>query len=392
MITLDKLLIKILNSPKEELTHVPHREIKILKSLGKLVSTSNFVTENQGKLLVKILGENLSNFGNLSNEISEAILLPQWSRPFRVIDKTKKLYMSEDNSCIVLEFAFSSSLRKTLQEMWRTLGSVNTGSSGRTHLIELTEQNVVSLVETFQPLGFEIDEKIENFYKTIKSWSEEAVKNQFLLENIEHANFQKHITKDLGIDTEVSKTIIIDRSVRYQYFLKNYEKTPENLTEIIAYRKNSKVWVNKNNYTLEEIFSSLKQLQRLPALVIFDHNDHKKCLEDLKNLQKSLEKNEIIEGVGIYFRLDNDDVGSQFNKLIAEAGYNSQLDKDTKIVGVQNGKIPKFFLKSDWKPMSVISIGSSLKQTKTAVYANCCDLIISYTEQQPIIEHRVLWE
>jgi hypothetical protein len=82
----------------------------------------------------------------------------------------------------------------------------------------------------------------------------------------------------------------------------------------------------------------------------------------------------------------------EFNKFIADKQYNAQLDQSTKIVGVQNGKIPKFFLKNDWKPMSVISIGSSLKQTKTAVYANCCDLIISYSDSQPIIETRTLWE
>ncbi len=392
MTTLDKLLIKLLNLPRENLSKVPGREIKILKSLGKLVGNSNFITENQGKLLIKIFSENLENFGEFSEEISNCITTPRWSKPFRVVDKTKKLYLSSDKTSIVLEFSFSSSLKNKLQEIWRKLGSVTTGTSGRTYEIDLTEQNIVTLVETFQPLGFEIDEKIEDFYQTIKSWSDEAVKSQFLLENFDHANFQKHISNDLGIDTEVINEVIVDRSIRYQFFVKNHEKNPENLTEIIAYRKSPKIWIDKNNYSLEEIFSSLKNLKRLPALIIFDMNDRKKCLEDLENLQKSLNKNGISDSVGIYFRLDNDEYGGKFNRLIADNQYNAQLDKDTKIVGVQNGKIPKFFLKNEWKPMSVISIGSSLKQTKTAVYANCCDLIIAYTEQQPIIENKILWE
>ena len=41
--------------------------------------------------------------------------------------------------------------------------------------------------------------------------------------------------------------------------------------------------------------------------------------------------------------------------------------------------------------MSVISIGNSIKQTKTAAYANCCDLVISYTDSQPLIETGNLW-
>jgi hypothetical protein len=392
MTQIDKILIKILNLPDNDLMLVPRRELKILKNLGKLVSSPHFITENQGKLLMKILNENLRNFNGISDEISESLLTPSWSRIFRPVDKTKKIYLSTDNSTIVMEFAYSSVIRKVLQSIWRDLGNISQETSGKIYNIELTEKNIVKLVDTFKPLEFEIDEKIENFYKIIKSWSETEIKNKFLLSNFDHSNFQKLITSDLGIDTPISDDTIADRSVRYQYFLENPKKTPENLTEILAYRKNTKVWINKNSYSLEEILSSLKQIKRLPVLVIFDCNDHKKCYEELVDLHKSLEKTEIFENIGIYFRLDNDEGGSMFNKFIAENKYNAQLDETTTIVGVQNGKIPKFFLKSPWKPMSVISIGSSLKQTKTAVYANCCDLIISYTEQEPIIENKVLWE
>jgi hypothetical protein len=104
-----------------------------------------------------------------------------------------------------------------------------------------------------------------------------------------------------------------------------------------------------------------------------------------------LEKNRIFDNVGFYFRLDNDTHGKEFNQLIAEKKYNTQLNSQTKIAGVQTGKIPKFFLKNDWKPMSVISIGNTLRNSKTAVYANCCDLIISYSDNEPIIETQNLW-
>lgn len=392
MTQIDKILIKILNLPEDDLAGVPRRELKILKNLGKLVLSPNFITENQGKLLSKILNENLKNFGDLGDEILSSLTSPTWSRVFRPLDKTKKMYLSSDNSSILLEFAYSSSIRKILQNIWRDLGNVSQENSGKIYTIDLTEKNIIKLVETFEPHGFEIDEKILNFYKIIKSWSISDIRSQFLLGNIDHTNFQKQITEDLGLDTPVSDIVLLDRSVRYQYFLENTKKTPENLTEILGCRQTTKVWIDKNNYSLTEIFQALKNLKRLPTLVIFDSNDHKNCLENLVNLKKSLEKNEIFESIGIYFRLDNNEYGSIFNKFIAENQYNSQLDKTTKIVGVQNGKIPKFFLKNEWKPMSVISIGSALKQTKTAVYANCCDLIISYTEQEPIIENKILWE
>lgn len=394
MTTVDKILLQIINGPEENIRVIKSRDMKVMKSLGKIILSPNFITENQGRLLLKIFHENLENFGDFSEEVKAVISSPSWSKPFRPIDKTKKMYLSTDDLCIVIEFAFSSPLRKLITGIWKEVSGLSQINSGKIYRADLTEKNIVKLYETFEPHGFEIEEKIHDFYKTIKSWSKIEVKSQFLLTNFSHANFQKAITQDLGLETPIDQNIIKDRSMRYQYFLENDENTenlPKNLTEKIAFRKSNKVWINRSETSLDEIFSSLLKLKRLPALVIFDHNDYKRCFEDLKHLHENLEKNGIFEGVGIYFRLPNDEQGTQFNKFIADHQYNVQLDEKTKIVGVQNGKIPKFFLKNAWKPMSVISIGNSIKQTKTAAYANCCDLVISYTDSQPLIETGNLW-
>ena len=61
-------------------------------------------------------------------------------------------------------------------------------------------------------------------------------------------------------------------------------------------------------------------------------------------------------------------------------------------MGVQTGKIPKFLLKTDWKPMSVLSLGATLRHSKTAVYASCCDLILTYSDAEPIMETMLKWE
>lgn len=395
MTTIDKILLKVLGLPQEILSKIKPRDLKVLNSLAKIISSPNFVTENQGRLLIKVLSENSKNFGDFSSDVVSALEAPQWSKSFRPVDTTKKLYsqLTPDGSLLLtIEFAFSSAIRKTLSVQNKKISGLIQASPGKLYHADYTEKNIVALVDLLKPLNFEIEEKIQDFYNTIKSWSEIDIKSQFLISNISHANFQKSITADLGIDTPLDDNIIADRSVRYQYYTEKTEKIGENLVEKIAFRKNSKVWIDSKEHTLDDVFSSLLKLKRLPALLIIDPNDHKKCLEDLQKIHQSLEKNGIFENIGIYFRLPNDESGSQFNKMIADNHYNAELNSSTKIVGVQNGKIPKFFLKNDWKPMSVVSIGSGLKQTKTAAYANCCDLIISYTEQQPIIETRTLWE
>jgi len=391
MKTIDGILLQILSLPDEQWKIISTRDFKVLKSLGKVVTSPGFITENQGRLLIKILKENLEKLKDFQIEVEEALVLPIWSKTFRPIDKTKKIFLSTDEPGIIIEFAFSSPLKKVINSIWKEVEGISQTNSGKIYHATLTEKNIVKIVETFKPLDFEIEEKIENFYETITSWSKKEVENQFLLTTISHANFQKAITQDLGLETSIDNLVIKDRSHRYQYFAEETSENPGNLTEKLAFRKSNKVWINKKETGLDEIFASLLKLKRFPTLVIFDHNDHKRCFEELKNLRENLEKNGIFDNVGIYFRLPNDEYGTQFNKFIADHQYNTQLDDDTKIVGVQNGKIPKFFLKSAWKPMSVIAIGNSLKQTRTAAYANSCDLIISYTDQQPIIETGNLW-
>ena len=392
MTNLDKLLLKLLADNAQELEAIPERDLKVLKSLAKLITTPTFITENQGRLLIKILSENINNFTSSKPQLSLSLEAPTWSQSFRIVDRTKKLFIDSAEAQIVVEFAFSSAIRKMLNGISKRITGFFQQHAGKYYRADLTEKNIVVLVEELTPLGFDIDQKLLDFYNIIKSWSETDVRSQYFLTNITHTNFQKQITADLGLETAIDENIINDRSVRYQYILENPRKTPENLTETIANRVSSKVWVNKKEVRLDQVISSLLKLQRLPTLMIFDSNDHKKCFEELELLNESLEENGIFDQVGIYFRLPNDEHGASFNKLIADRGYNYNLDSSTKIVGVQNGKIPKFFLKTDWKPMSVITIGNTLKQTKTAVYANYCDLIISYTDTQPIIESRVLWE
>ena len=391
MMNVDKLLIKLLDEHPSELTYIPARDLKVLKSLAKIITTPNFITENQSRLLVKILRENSDKITTVKDKINDALELPTWSQPFRPIDKTKKIYISHEDPQLVIEFAFSSNIRRAVNLLAKQITGFFQQNAGKQYRAELTEKNIVLLVEELEPLGFDIDQKILNFYKIIKSWSENEVKNQFVISNIVHANFQKQITADLGLETTIDENIINDRSIRYQYFLEKSRKNPENLTELIANRTGTKVWVDRKENNLDQVIKSLVQLKRLPLMVIFDSNDHKKCVEDLANLTENLKKNEIHDNIGIYFRLPNDEHGVKFNKIISDNQYNSNLDVTTKIVGVQNGKIPKFFLKNEWKPMSVISIGNTMRQTKTAVYANNCDLIISYTDTQPIIDMGNLW-
>ena len=399
MITVDNLLLQIVNftSPTIE-EQIQSKDSRVLRSLATSVISHVFITENQSNLLLKILRENQKKLKFFGDEIATVLASPQWSRDFRQVEQVRKMYISknEDNEPgIQIEFTYNSEIRKILQNLTKKVENLNQAVPGKMFTADLTEQNIVFLVEALDPLEFDIVDSIRNHYTTIKSWSKLNVDHQFLLTSITNQNFHKAITADLGIETPLDQSIINDRSVRYQYLTETAKNPGETLVEYVANRPNTRLWVDKAQHSLTAIFESLVYLKRIPVMVVFDNTTESKSLENLELLSNALKNVGIFDDVGIYFRLQNTDVGRKFNQLIAANSYNSKLDSTTKIAGVQGGKIPKFFLTNTWRPMSVIAIDTrmGLRHGKTSVYTNCCDLIIEHSDEASILEDRKkIWQ
>jgi hypothetical protein len=392
MSTIDTFLNNILINHREDLSKlVSIKDFKILNDLHAYTLSPGYITESQSFLILRILGSNQKNLKTKFDNISEIMQGPRWAREFKRVQLVRKLFISKskDNEPeISIEFTFSANLKKIISKAGTNIEKFHPCGNGRSFTAALTEKNIVALVDLLTPLDFEIDEIIKNHYETIKSWSETEIKSQYLLTNMSNTNFHKCITADLGIETPIDNNIISDRSVRYQYFTENPKNFGENLTEQIANRSKKIIWIDKAQHTLTEIVKSLIELKRLPLLVIFDNADNQKFMENLGFLNDALENNGIVDGVGIYFRLSNDNDGKSFNAAIAEKQYNHKLDDDCKVAGILSGKIPKFFLTNPWQPMSVITLDTKigLRHGKTAVYSNCCDLIVEWGENPTIID------
>jgi len=396
MITVDQFLLKIINSTEPSVEKfLSKRDAKVLRSIANIVSSPNFITENQSRLLLKVIKENSEKFPIFQNELNDILQAPTWSRYFRKVEVVRKIDIITNTvgeQVININFTYSSQIRKILSDICTKITGLIAIQNAKNYHADLTEKNIILLVDTFKSLDFTFDEKIENFYKTIKSWSKNEVKSQFFLENTLHENLQNIVNDDVGADLFSDVCLLEDRSVRYEYFTKNPPKNPENLTEKIAFRKKTKIWINSKEHSFEEIFQSLINLKRLPILLVFDSSDQSSCVENLKILKNTLEKYDNFSKVGVYFRLDNQGKGQEFNKMIANNQYNCQLDNTTEVAVIANGKIPKFFIKLGWKPMSIVSFAKLVNNTKTSVYSNNCDLVITYSDLEPIIETRNIWE
>jgi hypothetical protein len=381
------------------------RDNKTLRSLHHAMLSDTYITEKQGNLLIQILQLPLyAPFMLLANaDYNEYLTNPQWNNSFRILPDLKKIYHIPAGSdmipnyngfrnnytgVIAIKFTFSSTIRNHLKPLSSAIHQVKSGSF---YIADYTERNLYTVIKNLEQYQFEVDPVLQEHYNTITVWNKTEVENQFLIQNIESSMFKDRIAKDLGNDIDLNDLLIKDRKHRYHYT--NHVACNNNtLTETIANRQTTKLWINSHNHSLTDVVKSLIELRRLPLLVVFDQTTPLNTIVQFNELSTALSKNGITDGIGIYFRLDNTPDGKIFNDTIAKRQYNPMLDSSTNVAGVLGGKLPKFFLKTKWQPMTVLCINNTLRHSKTAVYAKCSDLIITYTATEPLIEPRNVWE
>jgi hypothetical protein len=391
MTTIDNILFKIEKYSVNGLpVSISHRDKKILINMAKMVKTHDYITESQANLTVKILKENLEHLNFVGTELITSLKSPSWARLFKKIEKIRKISTSViDGSTPVIEIeaTYKKELKKVITDLQKDCGNTVFSANSKVFYLLLTEKNLVKTVDALKKYNFEKSEEIADLYNKIKSVDANTVEKKFNIEHTDNEKLKKMLIDDVGVANFRDPLFLNDRKIKFQY---SYDKKivgidEDSLLYKIATRKNNQIFVDPQKITLLELTSCLNRLQRSPTLIILDEYNIKSSLENLKTLKETMDSFKFRGNVGVYFRFNNIGEGESFNKLIAEYGYNKKLDQNNKISILSNGKIPKFFLKNDWYPKSVIFFTNSLRNNKTSVYCNKCDLVIYYTPTQPII-------
>ena len=220
------------------------------------------------------------------------------------------------------------------------------------------------------------------FYEDINSILTTSEIN-FAIGNTTNENLKNLLRSDIGALAGDDILLLNDRKIRYQYEI--YEKIPDfSLTAAIAQRPSTNIFIDSISHTLSNVVDSLKKLNRLPLLVVFDGHSSEINKKSLNLLSEALVANDIVDHVGIYFRFSQHADSAGFNKNISELGYNKNLSDQSQVAGIAAGKLPKFFIKDKWKPKSVISFTTSFKNSKSYVYCTDVDLIIYYGDKKPL--------
>lgn len=359
-----------------------HKDKKILESLSHQLKNGVFLTENQGNLLIKILNDYRSDLEKNSKEELNFLDNPVWSKEFRLLDVVKNIYIPGNNfSEIFIEFSFNKKIKDKIFNFSKVFDGEITPLKNNIYSVPLTENNIYLLVENFQEHNFIFDEKILKFYKEITEIKSKP-EISFDINQSSNTHLLKKLEQELGADKVDDTLLLHDRKLKFQYnFSGNLDDN--SLKSQIAKRTGTDIYIDSNTWSFENILLSLRDLNRLPLLIIFDSYDTKFCKNLLETLHQSLKDTKIEEKIGIYFRMDSND-NKEFNLRIAELGYNSYLDSDTTIVGLSNKQLPKFIVKSGWKPSSIVCFNPAFKNSKIYFYCDTVDLKICYADSKPV--------
>jgi len=391
ILTIDQILNQIESHGVEQLNaSVPNRDRRILKNLAKMIKMPEFITESQGRLLIKILQENLESFNFIGASLIPSLKSPAWSKNFKVVDVVKQINIikGENNSSLIdIECTFNKEIRKALAEVTKNIeGTVNYTNGKNTQFL-LTEKNLYNVLTALKKFNFDKSPQVQTFYDEIVKFNKTNHNKKFIVDQVTNAKFIRLLTKEIDNFNPQNALLLEDRKIKFQYTLPENTKLTldDSLLTKIASRKHNKVFVNSQQYTLLDLARVIQTLRRLPVLFIFDEYNTKSCLDNLNLVKNVLDEMKMLLNVGVYFRFNNEGQGEEFNKLVSDYGYNKQLDSDNKISIISNNKLPKFFLKNDWYPRVVISFSNQLRNNKTAVYCNECDLIVYYNTTPPVI-------
>lgn len=361
-------------------------DMTIMHSIARQVFKGTALTDRQYALMKEKLLKYKSQFVNLDCNFEYAI--EQLRNPLRQIDRSKYIKIvqsNEENSLkefeknvkwIKIRFPFKKSIIMDIQTISNKCKNYHHLKGSHEHYFELTDINIDLVINQFIDKEFEIDQTLLDRYKNIK----EIKDNKTLYipyfdgENIHNisANAIDFLKKEIDDISKNNFVKVVDRSIKYGFVVN--KKQPTSLTEKIAFRDEYQVHIKPSRVSLQELMTSIYNLDRFPMLVILDE---RYALTQLDSIYKIFRDMLPRSEQAVMFRKEGHD---DFNVYVKDKGLNNWVDNNTKIVYINNKKVPKTLLKSDWSPITSLSF-DSFNNKEISVYANqFVDLFVSYEE------------
>lgn len=400
--TIEDLLEILAGLQGQAKIQIESKDATIMHSVARQTFKGTALTDRQYALMKEKLQTYRNQFTALDYDFDRAVDALRY--PLRHIDRSKyiklvsqqemvgpdQVYESykEKWKWIKIRFPFSKKLIVKIQEITNKIGmrDYHHAKGSHIHYFKFNEINVFNVLTHFENSSFDIEDEIVNYYEILKIMNNN--KENYLpgIYNFKLCNLNKkaidYIVSDIGHPNKENLALFKDRQELYglHYFdqndLNNSLSYYTTLSNKIIKREKTNVFVSSNKYSFDSLAESLLELNRFPLLVVLSSG---KELELLSTVYRAFDGFIEKSNSTVMFRLDNKE-NSNFNEYIQRNSINNKLDKTIQVVYTEQNKITKPLIESEWRPSTVLLMGSSLVGHKVSPYYNETDLILHYDD------------
>jgi hypothetical protein len=394
-------------------THInPHHKDR--ETVTSLAEAQYPWTEKQAKLAVVILKRYLSKFQKHKMDIKPLLDKPVYDESFRVIDFAKSIEKykdEEEESLIDLKFPYSKKIVTLIRclKNKKCLPVSHTKYNGESKIWTFKQTDVMTYYLTLIAIRYDfkfvdvtlLDDyyEVRNEKKDYKIPTAKLVGGEVIIENAPES-MTEYWNKNLK---DKKPLLQLDALKNLGIKATNINVEAETYTaKKIAEQHHQKLWIDKNEYSQDEIVAGLKELDCFPILmpVTGDETD-KKDIDELWTWIKTFERNgiNILKELSWGFDLKepNKDTLIDFNKIDKETHdkmfelhqMSKQfkfIDQTTKVIFVRN-RIPRSLIKSKIKPRaSLITLGGGYYSAGTENLKRLLENLpkkLYYSDSQP---------
>ncbi len=360
----------------------------IMYSIARQVFKGIGLTDRQYKLMKEKLQTYKSQFTALDYNFDLAV--ETLRNPLRSIDRDKYITVVTHSEMM------KNSPYESYKESWKwikvrfpfnkkdiaSINNVNTGlkdgyyhaKGSHEHFFILSELNAYNLVNEFKNRQFNIDQILLDIHQEVS----EIIDNKYRY--ISHVDITgaKNLNSKAELLTENIRNDfykLADRHRRFGAIEVIKDHNDNSLLSTIAFRDKAGVLIKPSEVTTNNLVEAIYKLDRFPLIVVIDEN---KAEDQLHEFYSSV--NTVVSNTeqSVLFRLEGN---TNFNTYIKEKQLNNWVDTNTKIVYINNDKLPKLCLSGEWKPEAAILYNSKVNRYIDLYIANYCDLIIYWENE-----------
>jgi hypothetical protein len=382
--TIEDLLEILAGLKGQSKIQIESSDATIMHSVARQVFKGTALTDRQFALMKEKLQTYRDQF--IALEYNFDVAVDALRQPLRHIDRSKYIklvdypddiiYQSNSKSKFIkVRFPFKKTDIMLINEINNTEDYYHSKGSHE-HYFALTESNLEKIGDRFFQKDYTVDDNLKEIYYKIKSIRNTP--NNFLpyVEDGKIKNVKDSVLK--VIDSEIDNDTLKLYDRRFRYCLDNIDiNFPINsLEEKIASRKSLEYLSKPSLESVDQILLSLYNLDRFPMLVVLENHQCEEQLYETVNFFRDLIPT---SQQSVLFRQEEGDSG--FNQLIKDRKLNNWVDKNTKIVYINNNSLPKILLETDWKPICAYEYNSNNNRNVQCYIKNNCDLIV-YREEE----------